>query len=182
MKFWKISLFTGLIIAALATVVFYSSCQQDSCNNVNCLNGGSCGNGICNCPTGYEDPQCQTLSITRYLGTYPGTTKCNTAQQIIDTAFITPDGLGINTVQVKLNTISPKILHGYVENNESTYSIIVTNNDSSLTGSTFYERIFTITLQSDKTLTIYSYEDNIFTTVSGPDTTINKCTFIGYKD
>ncbi len=182
MKFWKITLLTSLVFAAVITATVYSSCVKDACDNVTCYNGGSCGNGICKCPTGYEGPQCQTLSITRYLGTYGGFTSCNNTQQVIDSAFITADGEAKNTVAVQMNSISPKILHGYVNSNQSTYSIIVTNNDSSLLGSIFYEKIYTITLQSDNKLTIYSYEDNIFPTASGPDTITNKCTFVGFKD
>lgn len=189
MKSWKITLVTSLIFMAVVSVIVYSSCVKNACDNVTCLNGGSCGNGVCRCPTGYEDPQCQTLSINRYLGAYAGYTSCNGAQQVIDSAFITaaPD-MGINYVAVKFNsvyndpTVPNKILYGYVDNNESTYAIVVTNNDSSLHGSNFFERIFTITLQNNKTLTIHSYEENIFPTLSGPDTVVNKCMFIGTKD
>ena len=173
---------------AIVSAVVYSSCVQDACNNVSCLNGGSCGNGVCRCPTGYEGTQCETLSIARFLnksgdstGIYAGYTSCNNTQQVIDSAFITADGVAKNTVAVRMNSISPKVLHGYVSSNESAYSIIVTNNDSFMVGSTFYERIFTITLQSDKSLSIHSYEENRFNTVSGPDTIINKCTFLGFK-
>ncbi len=180
MKIWKTTLLTGILFTAVISAIFYTSCTQDACNNVNCLNGGSCGNGICHCPTGYEGPQCQTLSTTRYIGGYAGFTSCNNTQQVIDSAFITA-GDAINTVNIVLNSIKPKVLQGYINNNASTYSIIVTNNDSTLNGSTFYERLFTITLQSDNSLSIHEYEENIFNTVSGPDTIINKCTFIGQK-
>ena len=180
MKFWKITLLTSLLFAAVVSAVFYTSCTQDTCNHVTCFNGGSCGNGVCRCPTGYEGPTCQTLSTARYIGGYAGYTSCNNTQQVIDSAFITA-GSTINTVNVVMNSISPKVLQGYVSNNESTYSIIVTNNDSSLAGSTFYERLFTITLQSDNSLSIHEYEENIFNTVSGPDTVISHCTFLGTK-
>ncbi len=182
MKIWKTTLLTGILFTAVISAIFYTSCTQDACNNVNCLNGGSCGNGVCRCPSGYEGPQCQTLSTARFLGGYAGYTSCNNTQQVIDSAFITA-GDAINTVNVKMNSISPKILQGYVNNNESTYSIVVTNNDSFLVSSTFYERIFTITLQSDNSLSIHEYEENIFNTVpsGNPDTIINKCTFLGFK-
>ena len=185
MKFWKITLVTSLLIMAALSAIVYSSCVKNTCDNVTCMNGGSCGNGICHCPTGYEDPQCQTLSINRYLGAYAGYTSCNGAQQIIDSAFITAaPAYGINYVAVAINSIKPKILYGYADNNESTYSIVVVNIDSftSNLNTIFYERIYTITLQSDKTLTVYSYEDSTFRTLSGPDTVLNKCTFIGTKD
>ncbi len=180
MKIWKLTLFTGLLFAAVLSAVLYSSCVKNTCTGVTCAHGGSCGNGVCRCPTGYEGPTCQTLSVTRFVGGYAGYTSCNNTQQVIDSAFITANS-AINTVSVKMNSISPKILQGYVSNNESTYSIIVTNSDSMKNGSTFYERIFTITLQSDKSLSIHEYERNIFTTLSGPDTIINNCTFLGFR-
>ena len=180
MKIWKLTLLTGLLFAAIMSAVFYTSCVQDACNNVTCFHGGACGNGVCRCPTGYEGPTCQTLSTDRFIGGYAGYTSCNNTQQVIDTAFITV-GDAINTVNIKLNSISPKILQGYVNNNASTYSIIVTNNDSSLNNSIFYQRIFTVTLQNDKSLSIHEYEYNIFNTASGLDTIANNCTFLGFK-
>ena len=180
MKIWKPILLTGLLFTAILSAVFYSSCVQDTCSNVTCFHGGACGNGVCRCPTGYEGPTCQTLSVTRFVGGYAGYTSCNNTQQVIDSAFITANS-EINTVSIKMNSISPKILQGYVHNDESTYSIVVTNSDSDKVGSTFYQRIFTVTLQSDKSLSIHEYEKNIFNTLSGPDTVVTNCTFLGFR-
>ena len=180
MKIWKLTILSSMLLMAVLSAVLYSSCVQNTCTNVTCLHGGSCGNGVCRCPTGYEGPTCATLSVTRFVGGYAGYTSCNNTQQVIDSAFITANS-EINTVSVKMNSISPKILQGYISNNQSTYSIIVTNSDSSKSGSTFYQRIFTITLQSDKSLSIHEYEKNIFETLSGPDTIISNCTFLGFK-
>jgi len=181
MKFWKITILTSLLFAAAVTAIVYSSCTKDACDNVNCLNGGSCGNGICNCPTGYEGAECQILSVSRFVGIYAGDISCNNQQQVIDSAFITADNANPDYVYVTLNSILPKVLHGYVSDNTNTYSIIVTNNDSfSYDPNTlFYERLFTITLQNSNTLTIHSYEDSIFQTGSGKDTAITNCSFIG---
>ncbi|MCB0704282.1 MAG: calcium-binding EGF-like domain-containing protein [Saprospiraceae bacterium] len=39
--------------------ISYSSCKKaDICESVSCLNGGSCVNGFCDCPTGYTGPDC----------------------------------------------------------------------------------------------------------------------------
>ncbi len=145
------------------------------------MNGGSCGNGICTCPAGYEGTQCETLSISRFIGTYGGDISCNNQQQVIDSAFITADGVAPNTVAITMNSILPKVLHGYVSDNQSTYSIVITNNDSfSYDPNTiFYERLFSITLQNNKTLIVHEYEDSIFHTTSGIDTVITNCSFIG---
>ena len=39
-----------------------------SCDGILCQNGGSCLKGQCQCPAGYEDSSCSTISATKYLG------------------------------------------------------------------------------------------------------------------
>ena len=181
MKFWKISLLTTILFFAFCVTVLYTACEQDPCNNVVCYNGGSCGNGICHCPTGYENTQCQDKSVTRYLGTYAGYIGCNDGAEVIDSAFIYADTSSasmINYVWVKLNSIAPTILHGYVYYNQSIYSIVVpevnANNDL---------KIYTITLQNfgnseNNKLSINTFDKN--ESVPG-DTVTTQCNFLGFK-
>ena len=103
-----------------------------------------------------------------------GYSTCNNGTFVIDSAFVAPDNVAINTMSVKLTSILPKILHGYISNNAATYSIIVTNNDST----TNFERIYTVTLQSDTKLVINSYVHDL---TNPADTTIDKCQFVGTK-
>lgn len=35
------------------------ACKDDECDKVNCLNGGTCDNGTCQCPSGYSGEFCQ---------------------------------------------------------------------------------------------------------------------------
>jgi hypothetical protein len=176
MKFWKQMLLSGFVFIAIILTVVYSSCERNVCDNVTCFNGGACGAGICQCPLGYEGPQCQTLSVTRYLGTYIGYSECNGPTQLFDTAsIVAAPYISINAVAVTLYSMKPKVIYGYVSSNESTYSIIVTNNDSTATDSSIYDRTFTITLQSDQNLSILTY--SIF---ENPiDTVIDHCSFLG---
>lgn len=45
------------IVLMLFTLL--SACKKDDlCENIVCLNGGSCVNGSCNCPTGYTGADC----------------------------------------------------------------------------------------------------------------------------
>jgi hypothetical protein len=177
MKVWKVSLLTTLLFFVVTASVFYSACEKDPCTNVVCQNGGSCNGGVCRCPLGYENTQCQTLAVTRYLGTYAGYTLCVTdgvnLPQITDTVKITADNVAINTVQVKIKSMPNKILHGYVTNTESVYSIVVTNNDSTAN----YRNIHTITLQSDNRLSIQGYTLDYTPT----DTTISNCSFLSNR-
>lgn len=45
--------------------MLFSNCSKDTtlsdpCANVTCLNGGTCANGSCNCPTGFTGSDCGT--------------------------------------------------------------------------------------------------------------------------
>ena len=179
MRFWKLISLTLFLFTAVVVVATNSSCEKNSCSGVTCYNGGSCGSGLCRCPTGYEGAQCQSLMTTRYLGTYGGYISCNNGAYVIDTAVITRGNRGILSVDVHLQSIAPKILEGYVSSNVSTYSIIITNNDSSKIGSINYLKVHTITLQDDKNLSIHTYEHNY---TNSDDTVVSQCSFLGYKN
>jgi hypothetical protein len=178
MKFGKQILLTLTLFTAIIGTVILSSCERNACDGVTCLNGGSCGYGACRCPTGYEDAQCGTKMRDRYLGTYSGYTVCDNTAAIIDTVNVVPANRGVLSVDVYFNSIKPKVLQGYVSSNESTYEIVVTNNDSSKVGSLSYLRVFTITLQSDKSLKLHSYEHDYTDNI---DTFQHSCQFVGAK-
>ncbi len=179
MKFGKQILLTVTLFAVvIGGSSVFTSCEKNACDGITCYNGGSCGHGKCTCPAGYEDAQCGTKSITRYLGTYAGFTTCNSGAATIDTVIVTPSHRGILSLDVYFKSIYPKVLEGYVRSNESTYSIIITNNYSSKAGSIDYLRVFDITLQSDKSLKLHQYERDYTLAV---DTVQNSCQFVGTK-
>lgn len=72
MKFWKSALYTAVTFVGLGSTVLYTACQDDSCKRLSCMNGSSCRDGYCNCKTGYEGAECQTLTMSRFLGQYVG--------------------------------------------------------------------------------------------------------------
>jgi len=179
MKFWKLSLLTTAIFSGIIFTLLIVACEKNVCDGVYCQNGAACNSGVCNCPTGYEGAQCEIVSRDRYLGGYAGSTTCDNLAPVIDSAWITPTNLGLLYVDVRLKSIAPKILRGYISSNVSTYRIIVINNDSTtnVADTSFNYRTFTITLQSDKTLSINSYE-----IINSPvDTVVHKCTFLSGK-
>jgi len=61
MKVLKYSLF---LIAILFTTVGIQSCKNE-CNDVVCLNGGICDNGICECPNGYTGMNCENFDASQ---------------------------------------------------------------------------------------------------------------------
>lgn len=51
-----------LLLAAFAGLP-WSGCKEDPCTNIICKNGGVCINGDCDCPAGYEGPDCGTEKL-----------------------------------------------------------------------------------------------------------------------
>lgn len=100
MKFWKHSLATAFLFIGISTAVTYTACTQDSCSTLKCRNNGTCADGFCRCPEGYEGTQCEIASIDRFLGVYDGYTKIDGEPVYIDSAIINgieyPDRIKIN--------------------------------------------------------------------------------------
>ncbi len=95
MKFWKHSLVAAAAFFCISSVVLYSSCTVDSCQTLLCRNGGTCADGFCRCPSGYEGTQCETLSSEKFKGMYYGITQCDGKPVILDSAVI--DGANVDT-------------------------------------------------------------------------------------
>lgn len=129
--------------------------------------------GVCNCPVGWEGPQCSYLSVNHFIGGYVGLRKCDAGAQIIDTVWIVGDAKNINFVYIT-EKLQPGIeLHGYVSETDATYSIIVPS-DSSIN---FLER-FNITVQNNNTLSFntFLHDQHII-----GDTIISQCNFLGNR-
>jgi hypothetical protein len=55
----------SILIACTLTVlcfgaITYTACKKDKCDSTTCLNGGSCLDGVCTCPTPYSGTRCET--------------------------------------------------------------------------------------------------------------------------
>ena len=171
MKLWKPILLTSVFLLGIASTVMFTACEQDKCNGVT---GGSCNEGVCKCPTGFEGPTCASLTVTRYIGYYAGYSTCNNGAEIIDTVFISADNPRQNTTVKVWESIHPTdTLHGYVTSNETTYQMFLNNITY-----TNYNKSFHITLQSDNSLVLNSYEANY---TNPADTIVNSCAFVGQK-
>ncbi|MES2702689.1 MAG: calcium-binding EGF-like domain-containing protein [Bacteroidota bacterium] len=182
MRFWKPIILTTLSFFAVATTILVTSCEKNPCDQVDCKNGGSCGHGLCKCPTGFEGPRCEAKSVARFIGTYGGFIECDNGAQVIDSAVIWEDPAMRNFVYVLLKsdyTATGKILHGYTTVNESTYAITIVNNDSDKANSVNYLKTWTVTLQGDNKLLIHTYERNETNT---DDTLEHSCYFLGFKN
>ncbi len=97
MKTLKSIILTAFAFGAVAAAtISFSSCEQDSCTVLQCVNGGQCDEGACQCPDGYEGSECEIAVADRYVGVYEGTVRCNYNDMIFP---IVPDTVRIDMVQ-----------------------------------------------------------------------------------
>ncbi|MBA3829591.1 MAG: calcium-binding EGF-like domain-containing protein [Taibaiella sp.] len=168
MKFWKQSLLTVFAFFAVASVVLSTSCQPDQCSTVNCMNGGSCANGFCNCPTGYEGTVCDQQSSTKFVGTYYGNTACDQTPSIHDTATVflqsAPLTMGI------ARSYYHDTLYGTISGSNILVNDYIVND---------YSRHLTVTLENGNKLVVYS---QVYTNDHVQNITIKTvCNFYGTK-
>lgn len=67
MKKLKQILLASMLTVGAFSATFLTSCDPDACKDVICANGGTCTDGSCTCPSGYEGTLCATLTRTKYL-------------------------------------------------------------------------------------------------------------------
>lgn len=67
MKKIKNILVASLLTVGVFSTTLFTSCDPDPCKDVVCSNGGTCTDGSCSCPSGYEGTTCETLSTAKYL-------------------------------------------------------------------------------------------------------------------
>lgn len=97
MKNLKSILFASFVTIGVFSTVVFSSCDPDPCKDIVCANGGTCTDGTCACPAGYEGTLCETLSRDKFIGVYNGTETCTVGS---DTYAIT---ITANSDKIKFN-------------------------------------------------------------------------------
>lgn len=91
------------------SLVFIQSCTKNNNNSsgcVVCANGGVCLGKVCTCLIGYEGSDCNTLSATKFLGSWNVTEKGSNS----DTARY---GLAIQTVSGSANKVIIKNFYNF---------------------------------------------------------------------
>lgn len=68
----KSRIFFGLIFL----IVSIAACSPDACEDVVCLNNGTCDSGHCVCPDGYEGLNCETEQRLAFVGSYAVSEAC----------------------------------------------------------------------------------------------------------
>lgn len=97
---------SALVALSGFTAITLSSCTEDKCKGISCAYGGTCTEGKCNCPSGYEGPQCETINRDRYKGIWfvnEDGTISNAAQYAVS---IEGDG---EMTEIKISTFNNQI-------------------------------------------------------------------------
>ena len=90
MKKIKIILSTISVVILLFSVILFTACNKGKtkyndttlirpCDNVICLNGGTCKDGLCYCPQGFEGTKCATRWSDKFVGNYTADDACDTS-------------------------------------------------------------------------------------------------------
>lgn len=174
MKLWKHSLITAFAFFGIAGTVLYSSCEKDTCEGLNCKNGGSCVEGFCHCPSGFEGTECETMAGTKFLGKFVGNYTCPSVTPLKDTVEIwfdlEPDKLKFVQYSRKQDTLS-----GIAVSTEPQKSIKTANSIEFQTQDINGFRKYTAVVLQDQKLSIYLDEMDLSTGSR------KACNFIGYK-
>lgn len=124
MQFLKKIILSTTSVFTLSTALFLSSCApKNSCDTLVCKNGGTCAADFCNCPTGFDGPECQNKITDRYVGTYSGFTDPRNGQPThLDTVdvYTSSDPLTLSVVRRRRYDM---IYSGIIEN--KTNSILI---------------------------------------------------------
>jgi hypothetical protein len=61
---------SALGVMAAFSAVTYTSCNNDPCKAIICAYGGTCTEGDCICPSGYEGTHCEVVTRDKYEGVW----------------------------------------------------------------------------------------------------------------
>lgn len=75
---------------------------EDECitNDINCLNGGVCESGLCECAIGYEGDSCQTLMRAKFLGSWGVSDDCSQSGTATYSVTLTASPNAVNQVLI----------------------------------------------------------------------------------
>ena len=105
----KAVIYTALFFI-LSTIILVSCSKKDStfngtkitsCDNITCYNGGSCLDGVCHCPNGFEGDFCLSKWNENYTGNYDANDQCSIGNNYSVTITQNPSlasGISINNI------------------------------------------------------------------------------------
>ncbi|HEY9177459.1 MAG TPA: calcium-binding EGF-like domain-containing protein [Flavipsychrobacter sp.] len=89
----KSIILSAMGVAAVFTTVTVTSCNDDPCKSIVCAYGGTCADGDCICPSGYEGTHCEIVTREKFKGVwtvFEDGTSTNPAQY--EVSFVNGEG------------------------------------------------------------------------------------------
>lgn len=96
----------------VATVLMMTGSCTDPCKDTTCLNGGTCIDGSCDCPTGYQGDSCKYETRSFFYGTYNVHATCSAT--------------GINNYTCNISEVSGDLFKVRIANFANSFSNYVT--------------------------------------------------------
>jgi hypothetical protein len=78
------------ICACIFTTIAYTSCNSNPCKDIVCKNNGTCREGKCACPSGYEGPFCSSKVSDKFVGYFDGFVRKNGDAPVNLTLLVSP--------------------------------------------------------------------------------------------
>jgi hypothetical protein len=97
----RTAIFSLLTTALAFSAVTYYSCKPDKCKTTRCAYGGVCRDGICQCQSGYEGSQCETVIRDKFLGVWSVTEFSSMTEQPRN--YTISIGTGANLTDISLH-------------------------------------------------------------------------------
>ena len=88
---------TTTLLLALPLLLL-SSCLNP-CKDVSCQNGGTCDEGVCDCPAGFEGSDCSEAARDKFIGTFTVNESCNSGASSYD--IIITEGAGNTSIHIR---------------------------------------------------------------------------------
>ncbi len=112
MKHLPIKSITALVTIIVFSISAFVSCTKyptkrngtiiEPCKNVVCYNGGTCVDGLCKCPAGFNGTDCQDAWNASYTGTYEANDQCD----ILNKYLVSVGTGGGDANQISVNGVS----------------------------------------------------------------------------
>lgn len=98
MKNLKSILLASILTVGAFTATIFTSCNPDACKDVVCANGGTCTDGNCSCPVGYEGTTCNTESKAKFIKNWTASDLAAGSSTPIPYSCVIATGAGITNV------------------------------------------------------------------------------------
>jgi hypothetical protein len=148
----QFSTFLLAIVSFCFITIFTTSCERNRCytRGIDCQNGGTCFDGLCQCPSGFDGDSCQYAANKKFVSRFGGIYAPSNGVASDDTIVVTPgpDNNSIvfyHTKRVPGTTFSAKI-----KNNDITIASFIGPNGYTYSGTgSLNKDIITLTMRSD---------------------------------